>query len=138
MEFKLFKRCSQKCRRKEKFYSVLNQNVFMLLCVGKIQALASSDAYRVIPPSRYNRPWRPLDWRNSIEVSSRLAHNKAYRVGTACWGCPPGRTREAPLPQSHHFLKGIFDVAHRFNDQAQFIIVLYKAIFFAYAHDFIE
>ncbi|MCX6191692.1 MAG: hypothetical protein NT109_05360 [Flavobacteriia bacterium] len=26
---------------------------------------------RVIPPSRYNRPWRSLDWRNSIEVSGK-------------------------------------------------------------------
>jgi len=33
-------------------------------------------AGRVIPPSRYNRPWRPLDWRNSIEVSTRLASIK--------------------------------------------------------------
>jgi hypothetical protein len=28
------------------------------------------------PPSRYNRPWRPLDWRNSIEVNTRLASIK--------------------------------------------------------------
>jgi hypothetical protein len=35
-------------------------------------------ACRVIPPSRYNRPWRPLDWRNSIEVSTRLASIKLF------------------------------------------------------------
>jgi hypothetical protein len=37
-------------------------------------------AGRVIPPSRYNRPWRPLDWRNSIEVSIRLAFSMCSYV----------------------------------------------------------
>ena len=109
---------------------------------------------------RYNRLWQPLDWRNirrggrgQHSASSQQAYRAhidfarcalesgskaAYRVGTACWGCPPRRTREAPLLQSHHFLKSIFDVANRLNDQSKFIIVLYKAVFFAYAHDFVE
>jgi len=44
--------------------------------LASIQLIEVDTAGRVIPPSRYNRPWRPLDWRNSIEVSARLASIK--------------------------------------------------------------
>ena len=51
--------------------------------LASIQLIEWSPLASSAPPSRYNRPWRPLDWRNSIEVSIRLAFSMCSYVNRA-------------------------------------------------------